>query len=173
LNTMTKMGKIFCLIFILALCCSKESLTKITIGQSFSADGIIKDETLVFRFQPQREKFVKNKDFFNFIYFEGDTLCFSFKLNARIDKKDFAVFFVNPKSGGKYPAERIDIIDGNRVAGFSLIGSILEHFFREQADSPFKTEDFDKAIPFVIRFEPALSSNAPREVNGEFKIELR
>ena len=172
---MNKMNKIFCLIFALALCCSKESVTGISIGQSFSADGIIKDENLVFRFQPKREKFAKNKDFFNFIYFEGDTICFSFKLKVRADKKDIAVFFINPKSGRKYPAERIDIIDGNRVAGFSLAGSILECFFKEQADLPYNAENFDGAIPFVIRFEPVKSEsgNMPLEVSGEFKIELQ
>ena len=171
---MNKMGKILCLIFIFALYCSKESVTGISTGQSFSVDGIIKNQNLVFSFQPKEEKFMRNKDFFNFIYFEGDTLCFGFKLDIRADKKDVAVFFINPKSGEKYPAERIDIIKGKRVAGFSLVGSILEHFFKEQADAPFKAENFKTAIPFIIRFEPVESSgNAPLETSGEFKIELQ
>jgi hypothetical protein len=160
------------LIFVFALSCSREfAVTKASMGQGLSPAGDITNESLVFRFRT-KETFAKNKDFFNFIYFEGDTLCFSFKFSKPIEKESLAVFFINPSSGEKYTAERIDIIAAKRVAGFSLTGSLLEQFFKNKINAPFSGR-FTAGIPFIIRIEAAYNGQrVSHEMRGEFKIEL-
>lgn len=183
LITYLKTGRIAYLFLLLAIffylpvSCSKElAITETALGQKLSANGKIANESLTFIYDP-KEAFSKNMDFFNFVYFEGDTLCFSFKLAKNLTEKQVAVYFINPITNTEFKAERVDIT-GKYVTGFSLTGTLLEQFFGDILELAFDSKRFiNKDISFIVRIDitddaekdkPAISQT----VESVFKIDL-
>ena len=131
--------KIISLIFILALllfikCGRDRKYGVIDFGQDVTQSGDILNGSRIYRF----EKFRRNgssKDLFNYIYFKGDTLCFS--LTSEVDVSDMKInaWFGNPKSKKYYSVERLDVYE-NTIFGFSLIGSLMDKFYEEKLNDP-------------------------------------
>lgn len=141
------------------------------LGSRISPSGKISDSNLNFIFK-KCKKAVTSKDLFNYIYFEGDTICFSFLLSGEVDKKNVDVCFIDPHNGKNYSAERVDLYK-NRVSGFSLVGSILEKF---KADSLKRSVPEDmwccKEIPFRIRIIIKNENGIVQStIGGSFRIE--
>lgn len=141
------------------------------VGSNLSGDGSISNSSLNYKFK----KYKKNrqvKDLFNYLYFKGDTLCFSFKINKEIMKDKIKAWFINPGNNDIFPVERIDV-DDDRISGFSLVGSIMESFFSDQLRKPVPTDSFCcKDIPFKIRIEIEDKKIIKTEVSSFFKIEF-
>ncbi len=87
------------------------------------------------------------KDVCNYIYFQGDTLCFSIHCNQNIEHAAVTAYFENPLTHAIYKAERVEKVK-TTVYGFSLVGSLLEklYFTALSKNYPFKTI----ALPFTI-----------------------
>jgi hypothetical protein len=119
-------------------------------GSSLSRNGEIDNPDLVFRFEKYEKQGARVRDLFNYIYFKGDMICFSFSLPGPVERERIAVRFINPADGMAYPAERCET-QGNRVFGFSLAGSLLERFYRQRLEQPVPAGAFCcEDIPFVI-----------------------
>lgn len=136
-------------------CASGENrIEMIETGSDLFKNGVISAKSLVYKFKDYNEKDL-NRDLFSFIYFEGDTLCFSAKLSKKLDRDKAVVnaYFVNSENGTKFRAERIDIND-DRVSGFSLIGSILESFNSENLQKKYPVDKYCcREIKFKVILE--------------------
>ncbi len=152
-----------CLLTLFLISCTgkTEGISDFQTGQTFNpSNGKITDTSLAFRIKKYR-KGGKNQDLFDYIYFQGDNLCFSFKFSQRTDPEKITVKFSHPVSGLTFPAERIDIID-NRCFGFSLLGSLLEKLYEDLLDNKVSIEMFCcRKIKFDIIVE-VVKDNKPR-----------
>jgi len=153
--------------------CSKGPLSVESLATGSELDilhGTIEKSSLDFLFnQPKKAK--TSADIFNFIYFEGDTICFSYTLSRRLFKKQAAVRFINPETGEAFPAERLEVYR-YRVFGFSLVGSILEKFHKKGLQRPAPEDRYCcRPIPFIIeaRFRDGEETITHRH-QGTFKI---
>ncbi len=152
LNFKKLLAFLFIASFLLSFCRPTELVTEdILTGSDFSRTGEIKKTGLTYRFQQKKHEHVK--DLFNYIYFQGDTLCFSLSLNREIGKEHVKAWFVNSISGEQYKAERLEV-EGKKIFGFSLLGSILEQFFKKELTKPVPGGSYCcKDIPFGIIVE--------------------
>jgi hypothetical protein len=163
----------FYLIILFFLSCKGNTggVSDFLTGQTLNtSNGEIIDTSLEYRIK-RYQKGGKYRDLFDYIYFQGDNICFSFKFSDRIDNKKITVNFSHPSSGLIFPAERIDII-GNRCFGFSLLGSVLEKLFENQLDINVNSEMFCcREIKFEIIVE-VREENKSRRYNfpGRFSI---
>jgi hypothetical protein len=130
-------------------CSGNFHLTGISTGSKLSQKGLVIDSSLEYAFDYKRQG--KFSDLCNFIYFEGDTVCFSFDFSADIDGTA-RVYFVNTETKKRILAERIEILR-SRVYGFSLAGSLLEYFNAGHLDSPVPKENRTIKQPFILRIE--------------------
>ncbi len=158
-------------ILLLGLCCSSEHIILDgALGSSLSPEGTIENASLAYRFHAFKRG-GKNRDLFNYLYFEGDTICFSFELEQQVDRNAISVWFINPKTGNRFAAERVDL-SARRVCGFSLLGSVMEDFYHEKLDGAIPADAHCcREIPFAV----ALIVQTPREkvektVHGSFRI---
>ena len=147
---------------------------KITTGSQVNIlDGTMEEKSLEFFFkEPKKQN--TSSDIFNFIYFEGDTLCFSYTLTQRLYKSQAAVFFINPQTGEAFPVERLEVYR-YRIYGFTLVGSILEKFYHpELKKKPPADKWCCREIPFIIeaRFRNRDESITHRH-RGSFRITYR
>jgi hypothetical protein len=124
------------------LFCSPPDLAvrEISLGSRLEPDGTVGDESLVYTLRPFLKKGT-NRDLFNHVYFQGDTVCFSLLVTRPVTKANVNVLFFDPVSGRSFPAERIDI-EKKRVSGFSLLGSLLDDFHRDRRDDPARADHF-------------------------------
>ncbi len=156
----------------LARCPSEKfSIISCETGSDLNSEGYISDKDLTYKFkEPKKKRYVR--DLFNYIYFEGDTLCFSIAANEKLAERKIKIEFMNPATGKSRPAERIEIKQ-NMVYGFSLIGSILEEFFKDQLNDPIPERGFCcRDIPFIIKVTIENKGNILiYKFNGSFKIE--
>ena len=130
--------------------CSREfHLTGILTGSTISSKGLVTEKSLSYSFDYKKQG--KYSDLFNFIYFEGDTVCFSFDFNNDIDGSA-RVYFINPATKKRILAERIETLR-SRVYGFSLVGSLLEHFNAERLGDPVSKNMRIIKQPFVLQIE--------------------
>ncbi len=154
-----KKSLLLVLVFILGLAFfvfqDKEGIHYLNLGSDLGGSGEISKTSLSYSFDYN----IKEKEntsiqkLFNFIYFEGDTLCFSAKFGEEVKKQDVKIFFINPKNGDVFPAERVDI-DRKKISGFSLVGTILEQFYSVNSKKGLSLVDFaDIKIPFIVRIE--------------------
>ncbi len=156
--------------------CSKAPLSVESLATGSEVDtlhGTIEKKSLEFHFNHPK-KLKTSADIFNFIYFEGDTICFSYTLTRRLFKKQAQVRFINPETNESFPAERLEVYR-YRVFGFSLVGSILEKFYKNNLQKP-APEDYYccRNIPFIIeaRFQDGEETTTHRH-QGTFKITYR
>lgn len=152
-------------------CSGKPEIVSGELGSSLAVDGGIGNASLEYRLK----RFTggnKNRDLFNAIYFQGDTLCFSFELTRGVDEKAVSVWFINPESGERYRAERIDVHE-KRVSGFSLLGSILESYYRQYLDAAIPHGAYCcRDIPFGVEISIDDTENRLRKnMSGSFRIE--
>ena len=101
--------KILCLIasaaFIFFGCSREFKAESIELGSNISNKGLISENGNTYNFK--FDKTGSMKDLFNYIYFEGDTVCFSADFTQDIQGEP-SVYFVDPNSGIKIKAERIE-----------------------------------------------------------------
>jgi len=109
-------------------------------GSDLASKGKISDPGLVFTF-PAYTGGGKVQDLFNYLYFRGDTVCFSFRLNRQVPVNSVRVMFIDPRTGRSFPAERTDV-RGRYICGFSLVGTILEQFNAGELDRPVPPDAF-------------------------------
>jgi hypothetical protein len=72
-------------------------------GARVSMTGEMEDESLVYRF-PEYRRGGRVRDLFNYIYFQGDTVCFSFAFSRPVRRDAVAVCFVDMQTGTEYDA---------------------------------------------------------------------
>ena len=146
--------------------CSRDfAVSGISTGANFSKTGIITEPSTSYSFR--FEKGTKMKDLFNYIYFEGDMLCFSADFTRDV-QGEVSAYFTDPSSGKRFPAERIER-DRSRVYGFSLVGSTLENFLRSSLEGVIPKER-TIALPFVVT---VIASNGGKQAVAETKGTLR
>jgi hypothetical protein len=140
------------------------------LGSSLAAEGEIGNTSLEYRLK-RFTRGTKNRDLFNFIYFQGDTLCFSFKLTRSVRGEMVSAWFINPETGERYRAERIDIHE-KRVSGFSLLGSILENYYRQNLDAAIPHDAFCcRDIPIDVEISIDFNkSHVRKNLSGSFRI---
>ncbi len=143
-------------------------------GQSVNRAGVITDRSLAFTFAPPREK--KNaKDLFDYLYFQGDTICFSYRFPRSVEKCDAEAEFINPRTGGRFRAERLEKT-GDRLWGFSLTGSLLDKFFFAERDRPVPPDLYaGRDIPFIVEAELRCPGESiiKKTEKSTFRIEFR
>jgi hypothetical protein len=142
------------IVIILITGCTQDELqiTEHAFGRDLSTGGTIIDEDLEYTFN----KYEKNgtiRDLFNYIYFEGDTICFHFRFNRSVNEKDISVWFKNPADNSLYHAERVEI-KGSTVYGFSLVGSLLDSFYKNKLNNQIPEKAFCcRKIPFIVKIK--------------------
>jgi len=143
-----------CLLIILCawgLCCSSSAapLGELSLGSRLEPDGSIADGSLEYTFRPYSGKGT-NRDLYNHIYFQGDTVCFSVLSSHPVEKRMVGAWFIHPASGRRFPAERLDV-EGNRISGFSLVGTLLDEFFAETRNRPAVRGNLEGvSVPFDV-----------------------
>jgi hypothetical protein len=140
------------------------------LGSSVAATGEIDNTSLKYRFKRFRGA-TTNRDLFNAIYFQGDTVCFSFELTRNVGRGAVSVWFINPETGKRYMAERIDIFE-KRISGFSLLGTILENYYKEILEAAIPPDAFCcRNIPFDIEISIDTEEKQLRKnLSGSFRI---
>ena len=146
-----------CLILVLVLSlsagCSREFKGEsIRFGSDLTKTGLIAKPLAEYSFSYAKGGTMK--DLCNFIYFEGDTVCFSADFSGTVDG-DVAVWFVDPLSGRRIMAERVERLR-SRVYGFSLVGSLCEFLYKGSLDAPVTPEGNRRlSRPFTVIVEAA------------------
>ncbi len=143
-----------------------------TIGSSLHADGEIKSGDLQFLF-PSLRKGGSNKDLFNHLYFQGDTLCFSLLFNGDAEKAPVEISFIHPENGKDIPVERVERYK-KRIYGFSLIGSLMEHHYSDLLRQSRPPGDYCcRDIPFILRVRMKGPHGFVHTMKGNFVIRYR
>lgn len=156
------------------LACSENRLhiESARTGARVSMTGEIEDERLVYRF-PEYRRGGRVRDLFNYIYFQGDTVCFSFELSRTVARGVITVSFIDVQSGAEFKAERIEVYN-KKIFGFSLVGSLLEKFFSNRLDAAIPRDKYCcRPIPFELRFRVREGDGGALEqkIRGAFTIE--
>ncbi len=148
------------------------SRDEVLLGSRLSASGMISDTSLKFHFSPRTLKGTE-KDFFNFIYFEGDTVCFSFSRREGEHVSVEGVEFIRSDRRYSCRVERLEIRE-SRIYGFSLVGSLLECFYRERLREAFEPGDWkNRDIPFILEISIKKNGVPMRRVlYSSFRISL-
>jgi hypothetical protein len=147
--------------------CSREfALSDFNLGSNLSSKGLITDTKTEFSFSYSGGG--AYTDLFNYIYFQGDTVCFSYDFNGDV-AKNARVWFVDQASGRKKDAERIEVLK-SRVYGFALAGSLLEFFKKDSLHNKIGTER--KIVqPFTLIIEAeGKGKKIVAEKKGEFTV---
>lgn len=142
-----KMALVLVWLFLFTACADKPlKVINAECGSSVSMKGAIANNSLTFAFKPCTHC-RSLRDVCNYIYFQGDTLCFSVECNQDIESATITAYFENPATRTTYKAERIEKVT-KTVYGFSLVGSLLETIFWKE----IIINGFSKTIklPFAI-----------------------
>lgn len=127
---------------------------KAECGSSVSMNGTIVNDSLTYTFKPCTHC-RSLKDVCNYIYFQGDTLCFSIQCNQNITNATIEAYFENPLTNTTYKAERIEIVN-DTVYGFSLVGSLLEKIYYRNC---YHNYSFKKiSLPFTVHILISLNN---------------
>jgi hypothetical protein len=143
------------------------------LGSRLAPGGDIADAGLVYTFRPPTRGGTV-KDLFNFLYFEGDTVCFSFPLSGAAPRGAATAVFTDTAHGISVEAERLEMREG-RVYGFSLVGSLMEKFFHAELAAPAPADGYCcRDVPFLVRCTVEIPGGVmERRVAGAFRIEYR
>ncbi|MFW5862592.1 MAG: hypothetical protein ACOCWZ_10085 [Spirochaetota bacterium] len=149
------------------------AVVEMATGQSLTPEGEVIDTSHRYVFKkPSRPGTLR--DLYNHIYFQGDTLCFSLRLNRPLKSPTIHAVIRDPRSGVETEVERLETA-GKRVYGFSLIGSILENFHRGLMDRKAGISSWEgRRVPCVIEIrivegEKVLHKN----INTHFEISFK
>jgi len=122
----------------------------------------------------------KAADLINSIYFQGDCIHFSFTLNRPAPSDKVSVTFSAPGGEQSMPAERLEvrrntvlgITSSFMVYGFSLVGSILERFHKNELEGPPPADGYCcRDMPFEITLEIDDEQGSLREtMKSAFRI---
>lgn len=146
--------------------CSREfAVSSVSTGSNFSKTGIITEPATAYSFH--FVKGTKMKDLFNYIYFEGDMLCFSADFTGDVEG-EVKAYFTDPATGKRFPAERVER-DRSRVYGFSLVGSTLENFLRAGLEKDIPDQR-TISLPFAVT---VVASHGEKQAVAETKGTLR
>lgn len=164
------------IIILLVLSCGDGTfrLKSHRFGQDISRQGGITNGSTSFTFPVYRRGGAR-RDLFNYLYFKGDTLCFSFAFSRGLEGRTPAAVFIDPATGRRFNAERLEV-SGDTVWGFSLIGSLLEKFHGDRPDDPIPQGAFCcKDIPFGVEVTvPGKEGDAVTvRKDSSFRIEYR
>ena len=146
MSRLSSIAAALCALLFVCGCSSEFKATSFETGAEFSKTGIITVKPTQYAFHYEKGG-SRMKDLCNFIYFEGDTLCFSADFTRDVDG-EAQVFFVDPATGKRYPAERIEKLR-SRVYGFSLVGSVMEEFLKASLDKEIPAGR-TLTLPFVV-----------------------
>lgn len=134
-------------------CSSKDDISDFEYGSNLYKNGQIENKSTKYDFSGFKEdSHSMLKNYFDYIYFEGDTLCFSFEFPHEFKKKDVVVFFDFPDKKISVRAERIEV-NKTRIYGFSLIGSLLEYYYYDKLHDNYNSSDLKKKYDCVLRIE--------------------
>ncbi|MBN1499990.1 MAG: hypothetical protein JW982_07540 [Spirochaetes bacterium] len=115
-------------------------------GSDLGRNGKITSADLNYVFN-KTDKFETIRDFCNYAYFQGDTVCFSAKMNVPLNMENCKAYFLIDNV--RHEAERVEFT-GNRVYGFSLAGSILEFYYSENLNRNFESIRFPLEIKLKV-----------------------
>lgn len=154
-------------------CTGNKYLGNLEVGSSINSEGNITDHRLVFTFDPYNRGGTL-QDLCNYLYFKGDTLCFSFRVNREYERDNLKVWFIDPSDNSRFVPERIDYHNG-RVSGFSLVGTLLEQFLGRELHQPVPPGHLCcRDIPFRLKVE-LITGDGLMELEREevFRIQYR
>ncbi len=153
-------------------CSDNYKIIEIKIGKDYDNNGLLRgtdDNSLVFNFKRPNKRKVKNfEDLFNYIYFQGDTICFSIKLNHKIKEKNinFQAYYISASkdkithyinnnfkniNDKLIKMERVDYFK-REINGFSLVGSILENGYKSLLQKRIDYNFFKKDLYLLYLF---------------------
>ncbi len=163
-----------CIFIPFFLSCSEERelISDFRTGQVINlSNGEISNRDLNYRIKTFTKK-GKNRDLFDYIYFQGDNICFSFKFSKRITKGDIKVKFSDPAGTWTLPSERTEF-KGNRSYGFSLLGSLLEKKYSSFLNAPLTKQKFCcRKISFNVIVE-IIENNKTRKITFKRNLMIR
>ncbi len=160
-----KISKTFALVFFMLFQSACSKLVKFR-SATFGSDvnnGKITDRSLSFVFNDTRPDLTAER-FFDYAYFQGDTLCFSFAFNKLSDSDRIRVLFIC--NGVVYPAERLETTK-NRVWGFSLVGSLLAKFYAALSNQNISNLSFPLKTEMTINLD---YSDASTDITKSFPV---
>lgn len=149
-------------------------LTSHGFGQEITRGGRIVNGSAVFEF-PAYRRGGTNRDLFNYLYFKGDTLCFSFEFSHNVERLEASAAFIDPATGKRFPAERLEK-SGNIIWGFSLVGSLMEKFHEGSLNGTIPANAFCCAdIPYAVEVTVAGKAGDIHVARKEssFRVEYR
>ncbi len=158
--------------FLLSCGEERELISDFRTGQVLDlTNGEISHADLEYRIKTFK-KSGKNRDLFDYIYFQGDNICFSFKYSKRIQKGNIKIMFSDPAGAWTFPSERTEFKE-NRCYGFSLLGSLLEKKYSSLLDDPLRKEMFSRRkITFIIVVE-VIEKKKTRKFTFKRSISIR
>lgn len=130
-----KVNIIFIFFIIFISCTESEFIKKIEFGSNLNNNGKIIEDSIEYNIN-LNSNYKDISDFCNFVYFEGDTFCFSLTPTKLISESEISAYYKIKGKEKKHSVERIGFYK-KRIYGFSLIGSILEYYFEENLDDSF------------------------------------
>lgn len=147
---------------------------EIYFGRDLDSNGRVEFRDMEYEIaQPQYMERIKTwQDLYNHIYFEGDTLCFQVPLENPEDYSDIKGTFILASAKGevRYAVERIDRYEKG-IAGFSLIGSLLEARDRENLSEPVRAlDDCCAEVPFSLVLEMRGKEERTLKTDGLFRV---
>lgn len=142
---------LFILFFLIVLKCGFLNSKEISLGNDLNNEGTITQKSLSYNFI-KKQNLKTYKDLFNYIYFQGDTLCFSINTVKDFKNSEVKVYYIYLKNKKKYKAERIEV-EHNKIYGFSLIGSILEKIYVNSLEKPIDELPNKLEVPFTVYIE--------------------
>ena len=173
------MATLASLVLVWACTGTETAITDAHTGLSIDNNGRINNTNTVYTF-PAFPCQKRVHDLFNYIYFQGDGIFFSFKVIGSKQPDQCRVVFINPVTGRSYPAERVEIKaekffifnNGYRIYGFSLVGSVLDDFYTGLLQEPVPHDRFCcRDIPYKIRIDITTDKVVlSREIQSTFRI---
>jgi len=150
---MKKYFLFFLILFFSSCSIFKLSISNFKVGSDLNLEtGKIKNYSTEYTFKKFTEgKLYKN--LFDYLYFQGDTFCLSFKTNHHVDRDKIKIFIRQKNSNLKFRAERIEVSE-KKIFAFSLIGSLMENFYKDNLSQKLPKGNFCcKKIPIIINIQ--------------------
>jgi len=170
LKSSTGILMLLCVLLVTGCLPGEPAVVEMATGQSLTPDGEVINTSHRYVFKkPSRPGTLR--DLYNHIYFLGDTLCFSLRLNRPLKSPTIHAVIRDPRSGVEAEVERLETA-GKRVYGFSLIGSILENFHRGSMDKKADISSWEgRRVPCVFEIRIVEGPKVlNKNINTHFEI---